>query len=103
MSPIVMFDLNISFFFCSHRLAKTLTSVMAMCLLANTAMAQVPADSLATNFSDTLLSAVDTTFQDSLVLELPLVRLSKDSLEASVDYKAKDSMIYDIANQKLSL
>lgn len=71
-------------------------------------------DSLAVDSTlvDTLpdgsLVLLDSLSSDSLSPVLPAssrlgVALSKDSLEAPVDYTAKDSMVYDIANQRVYL
>ncbi len=98
-----MFDLKVLFFYHFNGRPKALISVIVLCLLANFSLAQVTMDSLSLNLSDTLIVPTDTTFQDSLIIGFSDIRLSKDSLDASVDYKARDSMIYDIVNQKIYL
>jgi hypothetical protein len=54
---------------------------------------------------DSSLVVVDTIpgATDNLSVSVREVALSKDSLDAPVDYNAKDSMIYDIAGQKIHL
>ncbi|NUO03292.1 MAG: LPS-assembly protein LptD, partial [Saprospiraceae bacterium] len=57
-----------------------------------------PGDSSRTAFSDTIPPPAD-----SLVANVKEFSLSKDSLDAPVEYDARDSMIYDIAGQKVHL
>ena len=61
--------------------------------------------SLDTIPADSTLVVADTipTAPDTLSVSVRDVVLSKDSLDAPVDYNAKDSMIYDIAGQKIHL
>ena len=55
----------------------------------------LPQDSIATNQSDSLLVKKDS-------LDIP-IKMSNNSLNARVTYKAKDSIVYDITNKKIYL
>ena len=98
--------------------AKLLLTIFGLVLQLNSLYAQPQRDSLA--LDSLSLSALDsTTVQvDSIALDslgLPIsptstqrsffeeITLSEDALEDRIDYKAQDSMIYDLKNQKIYL
>lgn len=62
----------------------------------------VTADSLR-NASDDRLHALINGRDSFSVAKVDTIRLSKDSLDAPVDYAARDSMIMDVAGQKIHL
>lgn len=84
-------------------------SVVLLSIVLHLAMfsfAQNPIDTLSNITQSSLLFSdslqIDTLRTDSLVFgsDIPM---SESALDAPVDYKARDSMIYDIANQKIYL
>ena len=62
--------------------------------------ATFPPDSVA---RDTSLLALDTLRNDSVVEVVASFKMSKDSLEAAVEYSAEDSMRIDVQGERIHL
>jgi len=63
----------------------------------------IPPQPTRDSISGVALDSIPPTFRDSMRKQEQTFELSKDSLDAPVDYSATDSMIYDIAGQKIHL
>lgn len=72
---------------------------IACLLLAGQVSAQTPIDSLSLPDRD----SVPPVVQDSAVVDLNRIRISNDALDATVDYKARDSMWFDVKNKQVHL
>lgn len=90
---------------------RLVTILIAFGWLGLKAQVTPPAvDSLDTTTADSMRNASDDRLhslingRDSLSLAtVDTIRLSKDSLDAPVDYSARDSMIFNVAEQKIHL
>jgi LptD protein len=87
-----------------YRFAKSALSFLFFCVsLATRVEAQKPSF-LGRNLSDSTSKPVsDTARFDSIRLAAANITYSKDSLDAEVDYGAKDSLIFDNSNQLVYL
>lgn len=91
--------------------AKSIVIGLLLCLLSSHLLAQqqdtVPTRTLLNAGTDTLLPAIRPlqTLQtpDSLQLDTSAIRLSKDALDAPVQYQAADSIVMDMQTQKIYL
>lgn len=87
--------------------AKVQLSCIIVLFLTIRLIGQTESDStlfkLPTSDSLSSFAFVDSTATDSLAIDIQQVLMSKDSLDAPVEYSARDSMEYDIANQKIYL
>jgi len=80
-------------------------TALAYSLQGQTTSPETPRDTLPPLTPDSSSLVFDTLppGADSSVLSVQTITFSKDSLDAPVEYNAKDSMIYDIAGQKVYL